>query len=32
MGNIEKFNGPIPGNQENQEYFNKVITNSNRYK
>jgi len=32
MGNIERFNGPIPGNQENQEYFNKVITNSNRYK
>jgi soluble lytic murein transglycosylase-like protein len=32
MGNIERFGGPIPGNQENQEYLTKVLTNAKRFK
>lgn len=32
MGNIERFGGPIPGNQENQEYLTKVLTNANRFR
>ena len=32
MGNIERFGGPIPGNQENQEYLTKVLNNANKYR
>lgn len=32
MGNIERFGGPIPGNQENQEYLTKVLNNANRFR
>ena len=32
MGNIEQFGGPIPGNQENQEYLTKVLNNARKYR
>ena len=31
MGNIQKFGGPIPGNRENQEYYDKVIKGAYKY-
>ena len=31
MGNIQKFNGPIPGSQENQEYYGKVMRGAYKY-
>ena len=31
MGNIERFGGPIPGNRENQEYYDKVIKGAYKY-
>ena len=32
MGNIERYGGPIPGNQENEEYLQKVLNNSTKYR
>lgn len=32
MGNIERFGGPIPGNKENEEYLQKVLNNSTKYR
>jgi hypothetical protein len=32
MGNIRYYNGPIPGNRENQEYYDKVIQKSKKYR
>jgi soluble lytic murein transglycosylase-like protein len=32
MGNIERYGGPIPGNRENEEYLQKVLTNSTKYR
>lgn len=31
MGNIERYGGPIPGNAENQEYYDKVMKGSYKY-
>jgi hypothetical protein len=31
MGNIQKFGGPIPGSQENQEYYGKVMNGAYKY-
>lgn len=32
MGNIERYGGPIPGNRENEEYLQKVLNNSTKYR
>lgn len=32
MGNIEKYGGPIPNNKENEEYLQKVLNNSTKYR
>ena len=32
MGNIERYGGPIPGNRENEEYLQKVLDNSTKYR
>ena len=32
MGNIERYGGPIPGNKENEEYLQKVLNNSTKYR
>jgi hypothetical protein len=31
MGNIERYGGPIPGSQENQEYYGKVMAGAYKY-
>jgi soluble lytic murein transglycosylase-like protein len=31
MGNIERYGGPIPGSQENQEYYGKVMNGAYKY-
>ena len=32
MGNIERYGGPIPGNEENEAYLKKVLDNSTKYR